>query len=86
MTPQTKTRIRNWLITIGALLPAGGWGVSVADTRYVHQSVYERHLALDSLRRVEDSTFREKLLVKVDSTNLRLQQIRCGPSIANGCR
>lgn len=86
MTPQNKSRLRNWLLTVGALLPASGWGMSMVDTRYVHESTYEKHLALDSLRRVEDSTFRAKLLEKVDSTNLRLQQIRCGRSIADGCR
>lgn len=86
MTPQTKTRLRNWITTIAALLSALGWSAAKFDLRYVHQSAYDAHMALDSVRRVTDSLFRVQLLVKVDSTNLRLRQIRCGGTINEGCR
>lgn len=86
MTSQQKTRLRTWLITPAAAFTALTWGWSLVDTRFVHQSSYDKRLLADSIRRAQDSTQIERLIVKVDSSNLRLQQIQCGERITRGCR
>lgn len=48
-----------------------------ADRATVTQMAQDIHTILESQQRLE---------VKVDSTNLRITQIRCGSHVANGCR
>jgi hypothetical protein len=83
MTSRQTTTLK-WLGgVLAAALPAIGWaltsGASALDLRYVHQSVYEKHLVADSIR--GDLTNQ-----KLDELILRVQQIQCGTRISNGCR
>jgi hypothetical protein len=90
VTSLQKTRIRNWIITPAAAFTALTWGWSLVDARFVHQAVFDKRVIADSLeqlqRRREDSVWKERMLQKVDSSNLRLQQIQCGERITRGCR
>jgi hypothetical protein len=86
MTSLHKTRIRNWIVTPAAAFTALTWGWSLVDARFVHRAAYDKRVLADSIRHIQDSTQLERLIVKVDSSNLRLQQIQCGERITRGCR
>lgn len=86
MTAQQKQKILNRFITPAALVGALGWGWSQLDTRFVHTATYQQHITIDSISRVRDSDFQRQLLLKVDSINLRVQQIQCGRRVLEGCR
>lgn len=93
MTPARKVqliRLRDWVITPAAALSALVFVTAWVDTRYLHASAYRAKTTVDSLVAVEkfraDSVWKASLMTKVDSINLRVQQIKCGPRIQEGCR
>lgn len=83
MTQQTKQRVKRWAGIIAVLIPAFGWALtssaSVMDSRYVHATEYANHKLLDS---VNNSLTQQKL----DSLMERVKQIKCGATVALGCR
>ncbi|HEY9226485.1 MAG TPA: hypothetical protein VIP11_07565 [Gemmatimonadaceae bacterium] len=93
MTPHRKAqlvRIRKWILTPTAALSALGIIGAQVDARYVHASIYDRKTLIDSTARLaqrkQDSLQLARLTEKVDSANVRLQQIICGRRVDEGCR
>lgn len=85
MTARSMTKV-GWVLTPAAAFSAFVWGAAQVDVRYVHAQEYRAHVSLDSVRRVQDSLTRAQILIKLDSANLRLTQIRCGKRVDEGCR
>lgn len=79
MSPPTKAKIKNWIMTAAALFPALGWGWGALNSRFVLRTEFER-------RNQADSTWKADVSTKLDSANLRLQQIVCGRKLDQGCR
>jgi hypothetical protein len=83
-------RLRDWVITPAAALTAALFVVGWVDTRYVHTATYRAQVTIDSLAALErqraDSIWKVSIATKLDSANLRLQQITCGRRVAEGCR
>lgn len=79
MSPVHKAKIKNWSMTLAAVLPALGWGWGLLNSRFVLRTDYEKRIQADSTWKVGVNT-------KLDSANLRLQQIVCGRKLDEGCR
>lgn len=96
MTPQQQQRrarwikTRDWVLTPAAAFSAAVFVSSWIDTRYVHASAFRTKTSIDSVAALEqrraDSVWKASLMTKVDSINLRVQQLTCGPRVQEGCR
>ena len=75
---------------LAAVMSLGAFAFSAVDRRFVHVDVYAKDRATDSLRtaaQVERGNLKDSIInAKLDEALLRLQQIKCGDSIKEGCR
>lgn len=94
MTTERKRRVRDLSVFLAATLAVLGWmgrtSMQFVDARYVHADsfrVMQAGVAVrDSVRAAIDSEWRRSEIQKLDSINLRLQQIICGERVFKGCR
>lgn len=77
-------------LLLAALLAGGGMvaraGAQFLDNRFAHADAFAEFQHQVTERDSAQARFEREIIIKVDSANLRLTQVLCGPSISRGCR